>query len=95
MSTEKRILIIVSIVFGTPLVTFIISTVVGSVPNDGFGLYKMFALSIGIASAILSLIIGVITSFLLRNKNSYTSLLGYIIPAVLGILYVIAIGILN
>jgi len=94
MSSKKRILIILSIVMGTPVLALCIGILQQKffAPEDTSGIAAGFAMFTGIIASVGSLIFGPIVSFLMRNsKRQYLSLLGYILPSVLGLLYLVAL----
>lgn len=81
----------VSIILGCFIGTIALSVLIGNTREaqlqDNSGLTSTAITLIGVFGAIISLLIGVIVSFLLRNKASdFRSLLGYIVPSVATVL---------
>ncbi len=91
-SSLKRSLIILGIIFGTPLLCGLIGSSVANKTGDVSGLTQGLSFAIGIFGVVASLIVGVTVSYLMRNAQSQKySLMGYFIPSVLAILYVLFI----
>ena len=92
MTTKKRILIILIIIFGTPFITTMLGMLIQRVlaPQDTSGLVAGFSLVIGMLASVLSLLTGPLVSYSMKNSDrQYISLIGYVAPGLLGILYVL------
>lgn len=87
MNSFIRVLIILSLFFGTIFICANVGNIVQAQRHDVSGLTSAGISITGVMGAVTSLVVGVVVSFLLRHKNiGYLSLLGYIIPNVITIL---------
>lgn len=94
MSKTKRIAIILLIFFGTPFLGLLSGWLI-SLKEEPYSDNRAFDVAagvfLGILGAISSLILGVIVSYLARNKSPYRSMIGYYIPPVLLLIYTFSI----
>jgi len=90
---NKNTKTILLVVFGTPILGFLIGELGSLKAHDESGLGGAFGLVVGILAVVVSLIVGVIVSFLTRSSlDQKYAKAAYLIPAGLALLYILAMS---